>query len=105
MLPLWHLASRGLTAGRDIEVVRHDLLLGKHDDHIGGEREAAVALLAGQVDAACLIDGNHLAFAKDGTLPSGSTRPLAETAPYDHCNFTVLDGAPTALVDRFRDEA
>ncbi len=71
------------------------MLLGKHGDHIGGERDAAKALVAGEVDAACMIDGNHLAFTDDGTLPAGATRVLAQTAPYDHCNFTVLDGAPS----------
>jgi ABC-type phosphate/phosphonate transport system substrate-binding protein len=30
-------------------------------------------------------------------------RVLAQTPPYDHCNFTVLDGAPTELVRQFRD--
>jgi len=38
----------------------------------------------------------------EGTLPAGSTRILAQTPPYDHCNFTVGPGAPAELVDRFR---
>ena len=33
---------------------------------------------------------------------AGATRVLAQTAPYDHCNFTILDGAPAGLVERFR---
>jgi phosphonate transport system substrate-binding protein len=103
LLPLWHLKSAGLDPGHDFTVVRHDVLLGKHGDHIGGEREASAALVRGTIDAACIIDGNHLAFGKDGTLPPGSTRVLAQTAPYDHCNFTILDGAPRELVSRFRE--
>ena len=35
------------------------------------------------------------------TLPAGSTRVLAQTVPYDHCNMTVIDTAPSDLVDRF----
>ncbi len=101
LIPLEHLARHGLLADRDLQVRRFDVLVGKHGDHVGGERDAARALLAGEVDAACMIDGNHLLFAQDGTLPRGATRVLAQTAPYDHCNFTVLDGAPTALVERF----
>ncbi len=101
LLPLLHLAEHGLEPHRDFEVVPHDVLVGKHGDHIGGEREAAKALLAGTVDAACLLDANLLGFARDGTLPEGRTRVVAQTAPYDHCNFTVLDGAPEALVTRF----
>jgi ABC-type phosphate/phosphonate transport system substrate-binding protein len=87
--------------GRGVEVRCFDLLVGKHGDHIGGEREAARALIAGEVDAACMIDGNHLLFAREGVLPAGSTRILHQTPPYDHCNFTVLDDAPRALIDRF----
>jgi ABC-type phosphate/phosphonate transport system substrate-binding protein len=102
ILPLLHLAEAGLEPERDIRVRRFDRLLGKHGDHIGGERDAAKALLAGEADAACIIDGNHLAFSREGLLPPGATRVLAQTRRYDHCNFTVLDGAPTELIDRFR---
>lgn len=102
LIPLLHLAEAGLEPNRDVTVRPFDVLLGKHGDHIGGERDAARALQAGEVDAACMIDGNHLLFTQEGTLPTGSTRVLAQTAAYDHCNFTVLDNAPSALVDRFR---
>jgi ABC-type phosphate/phosphonate transport system substrate-binding protein len=103
LIPLLHLLEHGLEPGRDLQVQRFDVLAGKHGDHVGGERDAARALMAGDVDAAAMIDGNHLAFASDGTLPSGATRVLAQTEVYDHCNFTVLDGAPDALVQRFRE--
>lgn len=101
ILPLLHLAEAGLEPERDVGVRRFDVLFGKHGDHIGGERDAARALMAGEVDAACIIDGNHLAFTREGLLPPGATRVLAQTAPYDHCNFTVLDDAPAELVERF----
>ncbi len=86
-------------AGVDVEVVRHDVLVGKHGDHIGGERDAVKALLAGTVDAACVIDGNRLAFAREGL---GGTRVVATTGAYDHCNMTILDGAPPEVA-RFRE--
>lgn len=103
LIPLAHLRSHGLTPGVDVTVQRHDLLGGKHGDHIGGERDAARALMAGQADAACMIDSNHLLFTQEGTLPAGSTRVLAQTEPYDHCNFTVAPHAPEALIARFRE--
>jgi len=103
LLPLSHLRAQGLAPGEDFEVVYHDLLGGKHGDHIGGEREAARALLAGDCEAACMIDGNLLLFVSEGTLPAGSTRVLTQTAPYDHCNFTVGAEAPAGLVSRFRE--
>ena len=80
LIPLLLLAEAGLRIGEDVTVERHDLLLGKHGDHIGGEREAARALVEGRADAACIIDGNLLAFAAEGTLPAGSVRILASTA-------------------------
>jgi len=102
LIPLLALAEAGLEPGRDVEVVRHDVLLGKHGDHVGGEREAVRALVGGTVDAACLIDGNRLAFAREGLLPAGATRVVHVTAPYDHCNMTALDGGPPAAA-RFRE--
>jgi len=98
LIPLVALAEAGVEG----EVVRHDLLLGKHGDHVGGERVAVKALLAGTVDAACVIDGNHVAFAREGLFAPGALRVVLQTAPYDHCNFTVLDGAPPELA-RFRE--
>jgi phosphonate transport system substrate-binding protein len=103
LIPLGHVRRAGLEPGRDCEVLRHDVLVGKHGDHVGGERDAARALLSGAAEAACMIDSNHLAFSRDGTLPVGSTRVLAQTGDYDHCNFTVLDDAPAASVARFRE--
>lgn len=101
LIPLDHLRQHGLVGGRDFTVRRFDVLGGKHGDHIGGERDAALSMLAGEVDACCMIDGNHLAFGLDGTLPAGGTRVLASTGLYDHCNFTTSPGAPAELVQRF----
>ena len=50
-----------------------------------------------------MIDGNHLLFVSEGTLPPGSTRVLTQTDAYDHCNFTVGAEAPAGLVSRFRE--
>ncbi len=101
LIPRDHLRAQGLLAGRDYSAKRFDLLSGKHGDHIGGEREAAQALMAGEIDAAWMIDGNHLAFSREGVLPAGATRILNRTGSYDHCNFTDSPGAPIELVERF----
>lgn len=101
LIPLEHLRSAGLQPGTDLTVRRFDVGVGLHGDHIGGERDAARALLAGEVAAACMIDGNHLLFGREGTLPAGATRVLAQTGRYDHCNMTVVDTAPQDLVARF----
>ena len=70
LIPLDHLRSLGLRPGEDVTVRRFDVGVGLHGDHIGGERDAARALAAGEVDAACMIDGNHLLFTQEGTLPA-----------------------------------
>ncbi|CAN5477363.1 hypothetical protein BH10PSE17_BH10PSE17_02810 [soil metagenome] len=101
LIPLDHLRAAGLLQGRDFQARVFDVLGGKHGDHVGGELDAARALAQGEVDAAWMVDRNHLAFASDGTLPSGQTRVLARTAPFDHCNFTVSPHAPADLIDRF----
>ena len=101
LIPLEHLAAAGLAPGDDFEVVYFDKLVGKHGDHVGGERDAAQALMHGDVDAIAILDANHLGFVREGTLPQGGTIVLGQTAPFDHCNFTVLDDAPGQLVERF----
>ena len=101
LIPLSHLAGAGLEPGRDFTVEVHDVLTGKHGDHVGGERDAARALVTGRADAACMIDGNHLLFSHEGTLPAGSTRILDRTGRYDHCNFTVRVDPSDAVVNRF----
>lgn len=101
LLPLSHLRAQGLTPGADFKVIHNDLLGGKHGDHIGGERDAARSLVSGDADAACMIDGNHLAFITEGTLPAGATRVVSQTASYDHCNLTVGASAPRGPVERF----
>lgn len=93
LIPLGELAE----AGVEVVPVRHDVLVGKHGDHVGGERDAVKALLAGTVDAACVIDGNRLAFAREGLLAPGAVRVVHQTAPYDHCNMTVLDDGHPAI--------
>jgi ABC-type phosphate/phosphonate transport system substrate-binding protein len=97
LIPLSYLRGQGVEA----TVRRFDVGVGLHGDHIGGERDAARALVTGEVDAACMIDGNHLLFSQEGTLPVGGTRILAQTPVYDHCTMTIVDTAPAPLADRF----
>jgi len=98
LIPLSYLHGEGVG---DLTVRRFDVGVGLHGDHIGGERDAARALVAGEVDAACMIDGNHLLFGREGTLPAGATRILAQTPVYDHCTMAVVDTAPQAEAAEF----
>jgi phosphonate transport system substrate-binding protein len=103
LLPLDLLRQAGLGPGTDFQVRGFNVGVGLHGDHIGGERDAARALTAGEVDAACMIDANHLAFTREGTLVAGATRVVGQTALFDHCNMTVTDAGPAELVGRFAD--
>lgn len=103
LIPLHFLGEQGAQPNSDFEVLPFDKLVGKHGDHIGGERDAVRALMRGECDAACILDGNHLVFIQEGTIASGATRSIAQTPAYDHCNFTVLDSAPAEATARFRE--
>jgi phosphonate transport system substrate-binding protein len=103
LLPVSLLRKHGLVPGENLTVRRFDVGVGLHGDHIGGERDAARALIAGAVDAACMIDANHLLFAREGVLPTGSTTVIGETDPFDHCNMTIAASDDPSLVNRFRE--
>jgi phosphonate transport system substrate-binding protein len=102
LLPLAHLHTLGLAQGSDIVVQYHNILVGKHGDHIGGERAAAQALMTGSADAVCLLEYNYHQFLLDGTLPAGTTRILVRTSSFDHCNFTVVSPASHELFAHFQ---
>lgn len=101
LIPLSYLRRISAAPGPDLKILRHNVRLGLHGDHIGGEREAAAALLTGTADVACLLDATNLLLTGDGTFPPGAVQVLAQTPPYDHCNMTAIDTAPAQLVDKF----
>jgi len=91
----------------DVVVRRFDIGVGLHGDHVGGEREAARAMFAAdpadRADAAFMIDSNLLLFAREGVLPPGSARVLAQTPPYDHCTMTAGPSADQAQTASLRE--
>ena len=101
LLPLAHLAVLGLGPGRDFAVRRFDVMGGSTATTSVVSAMPSQALMAGEADAACAIDGHQLVFAKEGMVPAGAVRVLARTEPYDHCTMTVLDDVPPATVERF----
>lgn len=89
LIPLGLLRRAGLLAGRDFTARRFDVLVGKHGDHVGGERDAFRCLERGEADACAMLDLNWNAWTADGTVNPGAFRILASTDPFDHCVFTV----------------
>jgi len=103
LIPLQLLRRHGLVAGRDFELRRFDVLVGKHGDHVGGERQALDCLQRGEADAACVLDLNWRSWTADGTADPARHVVLAETPAFDHCNFTVGDSFPEERAQRWTD--
>jgi phosphonate transport system substrate-binding protein len=89
LIPLGLLARNGLEPGKDFNVKRFDVLVGKHGDHVGGEKDALNALKEGQADACCMLDLNYNLWSSDGTLDPNQFKILATTDKFDHCVFAV----------------
>jgi ABC-type phosphate/phosphonate transport system substrate-binding protein len=104
LIPLGLIANSGVDPVRDCRVLYHEVMVGKHGDHVGGERDGAKALVGGRADAACVLDANYTAFINEGTLDPGTTRVLATTPPFDHCNFTVRPHMTDEQVKPFLNE-
>lgn len=101
LLPQAQLLAAGLTAGRDYRLLPFNVLQGLHGDHVGGERQAAEALMAGTADAACMHEGNYRAFIGEGLFPPMSTEVAAYVGPYDHCNMTAGPAVARDHADAF----
>jgi phosphonate transport system substrate-binding protein len=101
LIPLGLIADSGIDPRKDCSVIYNEVMVGKHGDHVGGERDAAKTLAAGAADAACVLDSNYPMFINEGTLDPGATRVLATTPPFDHCNFTVPSSVPEKRIKPF----
>lgn len=104
LIPLNTIAAAGVLPGKDCRVLYNNVMVGKHGDHLGGERDAARALASGKADAACVLDSNYMLFINEGTLDPETTRVLASTRPFDHCNFTAPPDLPESVRNRFTQE-
>lgn len=98
LIPIQFLAQNGLAFGKDYVEKRFDIGVGLHGDHVGGELDAAKALVAGEVSASWMLDFNFEKWSKEGTLDPANYVVLAKTPPFDHCIFS---GRPTLDVARF----
>ena len=101
LIPLGFLHRHGLEPGRDFQVKRFDVLVGKHGDHVGGEQDAFSCLEQGEADASAMIDLNWDAWTRDGTIDPGVYGILATTDRYDHCAFTVREDFPKDVEERW----
>jgi phosphonate transport system substrate-binding protein len=103
LIPLSLIADSGVDPRKDCRVLYNEVMVGKHGDHVGGERDAAKALAAGATDAACVLDSNYQMLINEGTLDPGTTTVLTTTPPFDHCNFTVASAVSEERIKPFFD--
>jgi phosphonate transport system substrate-binding protein len=97
LIPIGLLQRQGLEPGRNVTVRRFDTLVGKHGDHIGGERDAFECLAKGGADACAMLDLNWETWTRDGTVNPATYGILARTDPFDHCVFTARPDFPADL--------
>jgi ABC-type phosphate/phosphonate transport system substrate-binding protein len=89
LIPLGLLRREGLEPGRDVAIERFDVLVGKHGDHVGGERDAFESLARGSADACAMLDLNWEGWTGDGSVDPNEFETIAITDRFDHCVFTV----------------
>jgi len=103
LIPLGRLRRDGLDPPADVTVRRFDVLVGKHGDHIGGERDALECVRSGQASACAMLDLNWDGWTKDGTIDPGQFAIVGKTDPFDHCVFTVRQDLDAAEERRWLD--
>jgi phosphonate transport system substrate-binding protein len=97
LIPLGLLRQEHINPNTDLKVLRFDVLVGKHGDHVGGEQEAFRSLERGEAAACAMLDLNWDTWTRDGTIDPRTFRILAQTPRFDHCVFTVRqDLSPAA---------
>lgn len=101
LIPLNYLQNHGIIPGKDVQVKRFDILVGKHGDHIGGELEAFHSLSRGEAAACAMIDLNWQRWTQDGTINPNEYKVLATTEKFDHCVFTVRHEFPADVEKRW----
>ncbi|HET9010621.1 MAG TPA: PhnD/SsuA/transferrin family substrate-binding protein [Gemmatimonadaceae bacterium] len=103
LIPLGRLRQAGLEPRRDLTIARHDVLVGKHGDHVGGELDAFGCLARGNAQACTMLDLNWTAWTNDGTVDPFAFHVVASTDRFDHCVFTARQsfdaGAERAWLD------
>jgi ABC-type phosphate/phosphonate transport system substrate-binding protein len=103
LIPLGRLRKAGLDPAGDFTVRRFDVLVGKHGDHVGGERDALECVRSGEADACAMLDLNWDGWTKDGTIDADRFTIVGRTDSFDHCVFTVRQDLDAVAERRWLD--
>lgn len=101
ILPIHFLEQNGLKPGRDLELLRFDIDVGKHGDTGTSEREVLQALREGHADAGAMGESTWVREVSEGRVDPERIRPFWTSPAYCHCCFTVLDTFPEELGSRW----
>jgi ABC-type phosphate/phosphonate transport system substrate-binding protein len=100
LIPFEYLQRHGLQPGKDFSA-RSYVPKGGLNCQIGNAAAGMQALKDGQVDSCWVRDGQYRQLIAQRVLAEGDFALLAETATYDHCNFSIIADRKHPLVDRF----
>ena len=103
LIPLGLLRKEGINPAADLKVIRFDVLVGKHGDHVGGEQEAFRSLERGEAAACAMLDLNWDTWTRDGTINPQTFKIVTETSRFDHCVFTVRQDLDATAEHRWLD--
>jgi phosphonate transport system substrate-binding protein len=101
LIPLGRLRRERLDPATDLTIRRFDVLVGKHGDHVGGERDAFECVRRGEAAVCAMLDLNWDGWTKDGTIDADRFTIIARTDPFDHCVFTVRQDLDAAVERRW----
>src|SRR5581483_3277885 len=90
ILPLEHVRRAGLEAGRDFELLRFDIDVGKHGDTGTSELEVVKALVEKKADAGFVGDATWANLIAQGQVDRNAAQAVWTSPGFDHCNFTAL---------------
>jgi ABC-type phosphate/phosphonate transport system substrate-binding protein len=90
IMPVHYLMRDGIVPGTDVELMRFNSDVGKHGDTGRSEREALIAVLEGDADAAAVGATSWDTMVRAGEVPPGMLAPFWRSPAYSHCNFTCL---------------
>jgi len=101
ILPRHFLREAGVDAERECVLLRFDLDVGKHGDTGTSELEVLRALRDGESDAGAMGDTTWIKQVAEGRVDTRQMAAVWTSPGYCHCNFTVLEGFPEYLAQRW----
>jgi phosphonate transport system substrate-binding protein len=90
ILPTYFLAINGLEPGRDLDVLRFDLDVGKHGDTGTSEYAVIDAVRSRRADAGAIGHSTWIRMLETGYVNGEEIEAIWTSPAYSHCNFTAL---------------